>query len=115
MIFDLKNKPEIINFLKHLEKKGAEKVEIKEIKKKRCIEQNALYWVWLKTIADDTGEGIDDLHEVFKIKFLGKEIFGKFESAKSSTNLDISEFAEYMQKVEAFAESFLNIRLQKRY
>lgn len=45
-------------------------VIIREYKKDRSLEQNALYWKWLTIIGADLGESKEDLHERYKGKFL---------------------------------------------
>jgi hypothetical protein len=45
-------------------------IDIREHKKDRSVEQNALYWKWLTVIGNDLGETKEDLHERYKDKFL---------------------------------------------
>lgn len=73
-------------------------------KPKRTEQQNRYYRVYLQMIADSTGEDPDDLHELFKgefltlkiIKVLGKPVRRK----RSSTELSVTEFSEFISKVE---------------
>ncbi len=76
-------------------------------KPKRTEQQNRYYWgVYLPLIANSTGErDIDRLHELFKGEFLTEaivEVLGKkVRMKKSTTDLSISEFCEYIMAIEA--------------
>lgn len=76
-------------------------------KPKRTQQQNRYYWgVYLPLIAKETGENdLDALHKLFSGKFLTeeiKEVLGqKVRITKSSSALMISEFMEYIMKIEA--------------
>lgn len=90
-------------------------VEIKEYRKNRSTSQNRTMWMWLNAMAPDFGYSADDLHEVFKQKFLGLE--EKIISAsknghvlreimcrpKSTASLTVGEFSDYLRKIEATA------------
>ena len=45
-------------------------ISIKEHKKDRSADQNALYWKWLTVIGAELGESKEDVHERMKDKFL---------------------------------------------
>lgn len=76
-------------------------------KPKRTDQQNRYYWgVYLPLIAKETGEhDLDGLHELFKGKFLTEgivEILGqKVRKKKSTTELGIAEFSEFIMNIEA--------------
>lgn len=82
----------------------AVEVDFREIKKIRSLSQNNLYWLYLNIIEEETGEEVDDLHRIFKKKFLPfevKEKFGeKFLKLTSTTELTTDQFMEYMAKIE---------------
>lgn len=91
------------------------KVEIKEHKKQRSNNQNALYWSWLTIIGKDLGYTSEELHEALKAKILGvierKTVFGNIvNEPRSTTSLTTKEFGEYLNSVETFAMG-LGIRL----
>jgi hypothetical protein len=91
------------------------KVEIKEHKKQRSNNQNALYWSWLTIIGKDLGYTSEELHEALKAKILGvierKTVFGNIvNEPRSTTSLTTKEFTEYLNSVETFAMG-LGIRL----
>lgn len=72
---------------------------------KRTEAQNRYYWgVYLPMISAETGNDIDDLHILFKGKFLSKgvvEVMGhKIRRAKSTTELSAGQFSEYIQRIE---------------
>lgn len=89
--------------------KDGEKVtlEIHSRKPKRSDQQNRYYWgVYLPLIAKETGEhDLDALHELFKGKFLSEgivEVLGqKVRKKKSTTDLSVGEFCEYIMNIEA--------------
>lgn len=82
---------------------------------KRSNAQNRLYWSWINLIARDYGWRAEELHEVFKQKFIGyvdAEVFNeKVSIVKSTTRLSTKEFTEYLEKIEQFANEKLGIQL----
>jgi hypothetical protein len=80
-------------------------VVLEHKKGKRSLQANSLYWVWLTIVAADTGNSEDDLHRLFKGRFLTPKIItigGKeYKLARSTTELTTSEFADYLTKVAA--------------
>lgn len=86
-----------------------EKVTVSVTTKKwrRSLEQNNYYWgVYLPIIADETGHTPDELHELFKGKFLTqkiKTVMGlPVRMKKSTRDLSVGEFVEYIQRIESF-------------
>lgn len=94
---------------------GTYEVKISRVRKKRTTDQNSLYWMWLRCVADETGNTTDDLHEYCKRKFLtprAVEIAGEqMEVAPSTTKLDTAEMTTYLNGVQAWAASELGITL----
>jgi hypothetical protein len=88
---------------------------VKDFKKVRTEEQNALYWSWLRIIAKDQGNSTKAIHAYYGDKFLPKEIetvLGKrTETIKSTTELGVKEFTHYLQEVEADAATEFGIML----
>ena len=80
-------------------------VEIHEIKPTRSMSQNNYYWgVYLPLIADETGDDVESLHELFKKTFLIERI-GRARNSpvpiyKSTSQLSRGEFGEYIMKIE---------------
>ena len=117
MYFVLKNdkaKKACMDYIQGLEHGWA--VQIKKHVKSRTVAQNSLMWMWLNIIAQETGNSEDDLHEIFKLKFLGSETveaFGyKIERTKSTTKLTTAEFTSYLDKIDALMFS-IGITLPK--
>lgn len=93
-------------FKKFLQQFAGKKVtiEVQERKSTRTMNQNSYYWLYLGIIAEETGHSTEDLHELFKGKFLSsgiKEIFGeKVRSKQSTTQLSVGRFVEYLMQIE---------------
>ena len=92
-------------------------VTINRIKSHRTISQNKLYRLWVKLIADKTGNTEDDLHDYFKDVFLEKQykvLFNKqVESGGSTTRLTTKEFTTFLDKIYLFASEELKMILPK--
>lgn len=80
-------------------------VSIEQEKWVRSASQNNFYWAYLRIIANETGETEDNLHSLFKRKFLPPEfvtILGvEIKRPASTTKLNKTEFGEYMDKISA--------------
>ncbi len=78
-------------------------VDIEKKKNKRSLSQNAFYFLYLGVIENETGNTVDDLHELFKRKFLKpveKTIMGENIRLPNSTkNLSKHEFSEYLDRI----------------
>ena len=89
-------------------------VKVEPHKKKRSLSQNALYHKWLSVISEDTGYSNDEVHELMKRKFLEPkmvEMGGESIQCWTTTSLDPKSMSEFMNKVEAFANSQLGVIL----
>jgi len=86
---------------------GIYDIDVKPHVKSRSTSQNRLMWMWLNLISKETGNDPDDLHNLFKIKFLGTEektLYGtKMEIPKSTTKLSTKEFTNYLDRIENLA------------
>ena len=89
-------------------------VVVKPYKRNRSVEQNALLWKLYSLISDETGHSKDEIHDLMRWKFLGmqkKEVAGTvIEYLPSTTKLKVSEMADYITQIEAWAAN-LGIRL----
>ena len=79
------------------------RVVVEEEKLTRTIPQNSLYWLYLGQIEDETGNTAEDLHEIFKRKFLSPRMV-KFKDWEiklpgTTTKLSKLEFGEYLDKI----------------
>lgn len=76
--------------------------------KDRSDRQNGYYWgVVLKIISDHTGHSTEELHEIFKRKFLPPRILTyrgtTFKVPMSTTESDTLEFTDYIERIRAEA------------
>lgn len=94
------------------EKYEGKDMVIEQIKRRRSLQQNSYYWVYLTVISTETGNDVNDLHELMKQRFLpsvivkikGKKATHSFERKKSTTELTKAEFNEYLERIRAFTE-----------
>lgn len=102
-----KKRWDAIECLKKLDLTKNIEVWFKKHQPKRSYMQNRLMWMWLDIMAGETGYTPLDLHEIFKVKFLGietKKLFGdEYIIARSTTGLDTKEFTDYLSKIQALA------------
>ena len=72
----------------------------------RSQQQNSFYHLYKQMIADETGNSVDELHILFKGKFLStgiSEVFNeKVRVVKSTTGLTKLEFVEFLERIEEF-------------
>ena len=80
-------------------------VNITNKKPKRTIRQNSFLWAYYTLIAQDTGHSPEEIHEWAKGKFLPSKVVDvmgdKVRMKASTTDLSVSEFIEYVMKIEA--------------
>lgn len=89
---------------------------LKPYKKGRSLSQNGLMWKWINKAAEvlgnDLGYDAEDMHEIFKAKFLpasGRkliEIDGEPYERLSTKRLNTKEMSEYMNAIDRFCASF---------
>lgn len=77
---------------------------VKPISKIRSLNQNNYYWGGVLTpISEHTGHSIEDLHELFKEMFLGRQEITwrgmKKNILTTTTSKNTSEFSEYTSKI----------------
>jgi hypothetical protein len=99
---------ERINMAKYIQtlKNGRIWIKLAPYNKRRTIDQNKLYWVWLTLLEEETGQPKEDIHAYFKKQFLSRvaTINGKKETLiGSTTELSTKEFTEYLEKVANMA------------
>lgn len=142
MRFDLKNpykkQSAIEYFDKLIEKESF--IELRTIQKKRTVDQNSLYWLWLACIERETGNAKDIMHLLYRANFLcvpDEKIikiiipglwekckirincFDYFKGlediisiiSKSTTGLDKAEMAAYLDRIKDHANQTFDIRL----
>lgn len=88
-----------------------------EYKRKRNTEQNKRLWAMLNEIAESAWVGgkrypADVWHEQMKRQFIGvTELPNGGAVGISTTSLSVSEFAEYMTKIERYAAEELGVAI----
>lgn len=87
-------------------------VSVEKPKKIRSNQQNRYYWGGvLGTVSLETGHTTEDLHEIFKRKFLPKRFIvwnGKeVAMVGTTTELTTKEFNEYIERIIAYCSSEL--------
>ncbi|MBR2691824.1 MAG: hypothetical protein IKE42_28550 [Aquamicrobium sp.] len=91
-------------------------VTIKPFKRNRSKAANAYYWgVVLAILADHTGHTAEELHELFKLKFLRREavtVLGEgLLMHPTTTSLKVDEFTEYLEQIRILAAEKLGCSL----
>lgn len=78
-------------------------VLVERKKKSRSKDQLAYYWgVVLPEIAHHTGHSVDDLHEIFKSKYLKRKHFWRgttLTTIGSTTSLKLEEMSDFISNV----------------
>lgn len=80
-------------------------LSIQRIKGFRTLSQNAFYWMYLTIIAQEFGDNENDLHEVFKRKFLPPRFVrltstgDEVKLPATTTTLSKNDFSEYLDKI----------------
>lgn len=99
-----------IEYIKSLPLEPTQAISIKPYVKKRSVDQNALYHMWVETFAQVTGYTHEEQHEVFKAMFLPiveRDVKGvKLRELGSTTKLNTKEFSDYMKEIEALAVEY---------
>lgn len=120
-IHDDHSRNRMIDFVRNLSLNKKWDIEVKPHTKKRTLSQNALMWKWLdevvKLVSDHTGHDNDEIHEIFKQKFLVPKLIDNFElggepyRSWSTKKLDKKEMSQYMEKIYAFCTTDLGLFL----
>lgn len=89
------------------------RIEIVRHRERRSLSQNKRYWCAITELANETGYSKDEMHEAMKLKFLPPvvvEIGAECVTVSaSSAKLDRKVFADYMERVIAFAATEFGI------
>jgi len=108
-----------INLLKAVGKlsPGEYTLYISNKKPTRTTSQNKYLWaVVYKTIADETGNSVNDIHELMKQTYGGKkevtvDLFFNVIVPKSTTDYDTKEMTDYIESIRQWSLDFLNCRI----
>jgi hypothetical protein len=116
-VHNYKSREEAIKLVSELDLSKVHQVKVTCKRGKRSIDQNALYWMWLTCIEQETGNEKNDLHFHFKgeylihltkkINILGIEKYRLI----STSELDTLQFTQYLEKIQIFANTELGINL----
>tara|TARA_B100000609_G_C17108846_1_gene378683 strand:+ start:127 stop:507 length:381 start_codon:yes stop_codon:yes gene_type:complete len=79
-------------------KDGRYIITIEKQQRERSGEQNKFYWAILHQIQDQTGQISEELHEIFKAKYL-VDRSARLPRIKSTSELSVIEFNEYITKI----------------
>ena len=113
------DKAKVVEYINKLPETKQYNIEVKLMREKRTVSQNSLYWAWMACIQDETGTNQNDLHEIFKQKFLGcqsrnvrlaNEEYSIVEGV-STTKLDTKQMTDYLDRIQQFASTELGIVL----
>jgi hypothetical protein len=89
------------------------RIVIAPYRARRSHEQNALLWAIYGEIARETGNDTETIHEAMKARFLDPVVVKLGDEpisvTGSSRKLDVKEFSEFVERVQAFAASELGI------
>lgn len=108
----------IISELVTLDVTEPKKIDVSDYKVKRNDCQNRLYWKWVDHIANKYNVSKDEIHLKLAFRFLPTNPFSKplmFNGVSigawpvSTTTLNIKEFSEYLNEIEAFCHTDLRI------
>lgn len=98
---------------------GVVEIQIERKRATRSQQANRFYWgVLVDLVASHTGYTPDEIHEIFKAKFLPKrlavqdgngEIKGEFVIGGTTTKLTTGEFSDYCRAIEQWATEDLGI------
>ena len=80
---------------------------LKPHKKKRSIEQNAVFYGWCSDFGDHTGNFKDFIYKWFEDEFCPvkeRNILGEAKFIKCAKLLNTKDFAEYMEKIYLWLE-----------
>ena len=104
----------VIAYIQRLDLKKLYTVEVIEKKSTRSISQNSLMWLWLTCISFETGNDRDELHDIFKKKWIEPKkivLFGEEINRYSTADLNTTQFKYYLDHIQAFASTELSITL----
>lgn len=98
-------------------KNGDYEIVVRQFKKNRSNDQNALMWLWFTCLEDETGQDKQDIHDYYCKLFLKREVTinDKREVVVSGTkHLKSDEMANFLTKVQADAASEFGCQLPTR-
>lgn len=98
---------------------GLYELRVERKRATRSVDQNAWYWACVVgLVAEHTGYTPDEIHEIYKAKFIPKrlavangngEIKGEFVIGGTTTSLTTVEFSEYCEAIRQWAAQELEV------
>jgi hypothetical protein len=95
------------------------RVSLTKARATRSQKQNAWYWGFVVgLVAEHTGYTSDEIHEIYKAKFIPKrlaiadgngEVVNEFVIGGTTTRLDTLEFSEYCEAIREWAADALGV------
>lgn len=114
-VFNLEQLKETFNKIAKVDLSKGFVIEWKRFQKVRTNDQNALYWMWLTCLEQETGQEKDSLHDYFREKYLQVTYEKVFDSERkilqSTTKLDTVSMKNYLDKIQVFAATELAVTL----
>jgi len=106
----------VISIINNLDlNKKSYKGEVSPVTNLRSINQNNYYWLLLSLISVHTGYSSDELHKIFKQKFLSsveiKALGEEIIHTGTTTDKKTVEFINYLDRIKMFAAQDLDIVL----
>ena len=101
---------DLVNLINGLDLEKKWIIEIKRQTKKRSTGQNSWLWACHKVVAEDTGNSVDDIHEIVKKELLPKK-YVEFDGEEieingSTTGLTRDQWSEFMVEYAAWASRY---------
>ena len=113
-----KNLKELRKFISSLDS-GKYMIQISTFVENRTLDQNKYYWKIIEIIAKEIGYEPNELHNIFKYKFLQKTITDSngnmVKGLKSTSDLNINEFIEYIDNIKYYVLNELEIILPETF
>ena len=116
------NRAKVLEIFKHFKNQEIE-LTVRKWKDNRTTRQNRTLHGWAKIVADDTGQDMMTIKEVWKALFLKgamKDEEGQLmvdhhgeilEFVRPTSSLNIEEFAEFLTQISIWTAEFMNITL----
>ena len=111
------NKGALREYLAGLDIEKKWRVSVEPYTKRRSQSQVGLYRIWCDEIADECGHDGEEIHEILKKKYCPMKVvtIGNEETEIQSTKyLTTQEMSRYMERVQAWAATTLNMTLSLR-
>ena len=82
---------------------GQYTLSIKKTVKKRSLDQNALFWMWIECISRETGQDRNDIHDYYCDLLLKRVVVIKNKQhlvPGGTSKLNTAQFADFLNKMQ---------------